>query len=456
MSVLRFSSVYFFAGMVSACAVGPAPLAPDFSAPETYQTNGEAVTQTPSSSNEWWIGFNDPELNLAINAARDNNLDIKIARQNVERVQILVAATRSDLFPTVDAAGDIQSTTVRGGETATSDTTLSGGVFMAFEPDLFGRSRRQLAAALADFDAATADSANIERLIIRTTAQQYINLRRAGARIALLDSSTELQTRTLDIVTSRFKAGLSPALDVDRASADLAQTRSRRSLLWADRQQAIFALAVLSGRAPEVGEFGSPEQDDIPDFTQGPDIGVPADILRQRPDVRAAEARLIAALARVGVEKADLYPRLRLPGQITSSSNADDFSFEEVRLSIAALVDVPLFDMGRRRAELAAQERAAAAAALNREQQILTALQEVENALLSVEALSARLVELEFAVQSSESAYRQLDALYREGLASFIDVLDAQRTLISTRESVVETEADYANAIVALYTSLMG
>ena len=451
MMVRRWTPCALVGAMLTACAVGPEPVAPELDIPTAYEGAPDNPVETRPEDLSWWKGFNDEALITLVEEVRANNLDIAIARENLERSRALVTAARSDLFPTID--GEAQGQAVRQSDETTDSTVSLAGV-MAFEPDLFGRSRRRLTAALARLDAAAGDTADAQRVAVRTAAQQYTDLRRAGARLALLDSSLDLQTHTLDIVTSRYDAGLSPELDVDRAAADLAQTRARRPILMADRQQAEFSLSVLSGRPPQTGRFGRPDDDIIPDFERGPEIGFPADLLRQRPDIRAAEARLVAELAAIGAEKADLYPSLRLPGRISSSSDAEDFDFDGVTMSLSAIVDIPLFDMGRRRAEVTAQERQAAAAALTWERQVLEALQEVETAFVSIEALSARLVDLERAVESSESAYRQLDALYREGLASFIDVLDAQRTLISTRESMVEAQADYASAIIDLYSGL--
>ena len=167
-----------------------------------------------------------------------------------------------------------------------------------------------------------------------------------------------------------------------------------------------------------------------------------------------AEANLLAATAEIGVQQADLYPSLTLPGQIQTGVGLSGDIVSDAALNLGAVLDIPLFDAGRRRAEVEAQEYATQSALLNWQFAVLNALNEVEGALVRIESLDAQLLELQNSEASSESAYRQLDALYREGLSSFIDVLDAQRTLISRREDLIEAEADQATAIVELYAYL--
>jgi multidrug efflux system outer membrane protein len=181
-------------------------------------------------------------------------------------------------------------------------------------------------------------------------------------------------------------------------------------------------------------------------------VGTPTALLRRRPDLRVAEARLVAATADIGVQAADLYPSLRLPGSINADFN--DGLSSDLTASLSAVLDIPLFDFGRRRAELNAAEARAAEAALSYQQAVLSALEDVETGLVAIESVQARLADLEIAVDEGERAYDQLNALYREGLASFIDVLDAQRTLIGSREALVDTEANLASAIIDLNLAL--
>jgi len=296
----------------------------------------------------------------------------------------------------------------------------------------------------------------VRRVTAASVASLYVEARRAEARLALLDASLELQQRTLDIVELRADAGLSADLDVRRAAADLARTRAQRGALTLQLASARNALSVLIAQAPgrEIDGLDlSPDAGASSDtfdlaYDGALPVGAPADLLRRRPDLRAAEARLRAAVAGIGVREAALYPSLRLPGAI--SADLADGAGDAIAASLSAVLDVPLFDFGRRRAELTAAEARAAEAALGYELAVLNALQDVETGLVAIESVEARLADLEIAVAESERAYEQLNALYREGLASFIDVLDAQRQLIASREALVDSRADLAEAVIDL------
>ena len=435
---------------VSGCVVGPDPVAPALETPAGFE-NTIALPKRPVNEN-WYLAFDDPVLAELADAALANNLDLSAAMENLAVARANASAAGADLFPTLDAFVDNQiSGTLTGG--ADASTTVSGGLSAGFDPDMAGRNQRRLEAAEARVQAAALSAADLRRLIIEAVALEYISLRRAGARLALLDETLELQARTLEIVSARFDAGLSPALDVDRAAADLARSRAQRGLLEAERKAAAYALSVLTGAPPRSDLFGAATDDRIPGFRGAPELGVPADLLRNRPDVGRAEALLIVETALVGVEMADLYPSLRLPGTLTGRAGSGS---DQVAFSIGALLDLPLLDFGRREAEIDAQEARAQAALDTYRATLLEAQQEVETALVEVAAFRQQRRELEEAAARSQAAYDQLDALYREGLAGFIDVLDAQRTLIQIRQQLVETDAALASALTRLSAALGG
>ena len=446
------SMAALLSAVCSACAIAPEQIAVETTLPSDYQT--ESVVQvSESSAADWWLGFNDPELSSLIELAQTDNLDIQETLTQLRATYALTKAIRSDLFPTFDGFLDN-----RLGSLLTSgiDPSLTGslGASMSFNPDITGRNKNRLAAAQADYLAAELGVDNLRRLIREAVALQYIELRRAGARLALLQTTLDLQQTTLEIVEARYAAGLSPKLDVDRTRADYSRTRAQQSLIMANRKQAMYALSVLTGQLPGALEFDDALTDQIPTFSAGAAVSLPADLVRRRPDIRAAAANLESEIISIRVEKSDLLPSLQLPGSISAGYGDVSGSADEISLSLSALLDIPLFDYGRRQAEVEAQRARAKAAAIAYRSSVLSALQEVEGSLVQISAIQQSLdMQLE-SVRSSEAAYDQLDALYREGLASFIDVLDAQRTLISSRESIVQTEANLASAIVSLYAAL--
>ena len=435
----------------SACAVGPDYVAPATPEPQAYERAQAFAPDQPEVEGAWWTGFDAPELDRLIQAALDDNLDIAQQARRLAAAEALLGAARSDFFPTLDAGAEA-SVRSFGRDSAAARLDISQVI------DVNGQLRRAEERARAQLLAERFALADIRRLTAASAASLYVDARRARARLALLDASLDLQQRTLDIVELRADAGLSADLDVRRAAADLARTRAQRGALELQQTRARNALAVLLGRTPgaSLGELES--RGDIASDALGLSydaaiaLDAPADMLRRRPDLRQAEARLMAATAEIGIEQADLYPALRLPGSV--ALDLSDPPGDALTASLSAVLDVPLFDFGRRQDEVTAARARAAEAALGYEQAVLRALEEVETGLAAIDSVEARLADLEVAVEESEAAFDQLNALYREGLASFIDVLDAQRTLIASREALVDSQADLADAVIDLNVSL--
>lgn len=398
----------------------------------------------------WWQAFSDPVLDELIARGLAANLDIAAARDRLRAAEALLEAERADRLPSVDVAAEAGVELDDGG----ARSPASAGLFGSFNPDFSGRLRAEIRAAAARYAEADYLRADQRRLVAAAIASQYVEYRRTGAQLELLEESTDLQRQTLRIVTLRFEAGLSANLDVRRAAADLAQTQARLGLIEIARAQAGNALAVLLGEAPgrlaiaPVGEGST-----IPDYGAGPPVGQPANLLRRRGDVLAAEARLTAAAAQVGIEQADLRPSLTVPGSILIGDGTVGGVFSQFLASLGAALDLPLFDGGRRRAEVDAARAELDASLAEYRQTFLQALGEAENALTAIDAYQQRAEALAEAIEQSETALGQSNALYREGLASLFDVLDAQRQLISSRQSLLDNEADLANAFIALHSA---
>ena len=428
------------------CAVGPDYQEPELGVPTAYESPVD-VLPVADTARPWWLGFEDPDLDALVALGLDENVPLREAEARARRALEVTRSVRSDLFPVVD--GDVTGN-ARSDLQGDGTDSVDAGLVMAFVPDLFGAQRRRLQAALADSAGARLRLADARRLTVAGIAQQYIELRRTQARLILLEQSLVLQQQTLEIVRLRRFAGLAADLGVQRASADLARNRAQRGLLEAARARAENALAVLTGQAPASFAVEARETAAVPDYRAGPAVGLPADLLRNRPDVRAAEQDLIAATATVGVEIADLYPRLRLPGSIAFNLTGGG---EDVVGALTAGLALPALDAGGRRADVRAARADVDAALARYRQSLLVSFQEVENALVAIRSFSDRNRELEAAVVASERAFEQLNALYREGLATFIDILDAQRQLIGSREQLVDSTAGLASAVVRLYVA---
>jgi multidrug efflux system outer membrane protein len=446
------------AGALSGCAslsVQDAPI-PPLAIEASFENNLDADDTAPptfaAQNTRWYEDYNDPTLNAVVERARTNNLSVTAALDALEVARAQLGIAETVLMPSLDAFFNVGLGALSVGD---GDVSADGsaGLSGVFDPDITGGNKARRDAATARLTAASLNVEDIQRLIIERVVLDYIRLRRAGTRLALLDETLELQRQTLDIVDARFRAGLSPALDVDRAAADLARSTGQRGLFEAARKDAAYSLSILSGDAPSSAAFDDDNAPAIPSFSGAINLGAPADLLRQRPDVRQAEAELIAASELIGAERADLLPSLRLPGTLSAAGGDGR---EVVSLSLSALVDLPLFDFGRRKLEVKAQEARARAALTAYRATLLDAQGEVESALVTAQALRERRAALETAGARSQSAYNQLEALYREGLAGFIDILDGQRTLIQIREQSVETDADLASALAQLNSALGG
>ena len=433
--------------LLGGCAtITPEPVAPVVMAPASYATD----LPPAGLDQEWWRGFDDPVLDALIERGLAANLDVEAAADRLRAAEALLRAERSDRLPSLDGAGD--AGLVLGSD---NDVLTSAGLFGLLDLDLNGRLAAEIRAAAADYAEADYLVADRRRLVAAAIASQYLEYRRSGAQLELVDESTDLQEQTLRIVTLRFEAGLSANLDVRRAAADLAQTRARRGLIAIARADAANALAVLIAEPP--GSFAPPPSRDetpIPDYGAGPPSGVPADLLRRRTDILAAEARLVGAAAAIGIERADLRPSLTIPGSLVLGNGSLTGLFSDFLLTLGAAIDLPLFDGGRRRAEVDAAQALADARLAEYRNTFLVALAEVENALVAIEAYRLRIAALTEAIEQSETALSQSNALYREGLASLFDVLDAQRQLIASRQSLIDSEAALSSSFVAFHAAV--
>lgn len=398
----------------------------------------------------WWNGFRDPVLAALVERGLGANLNIAAARDRVRSAEALLRAEQSDRLPSVDGFGEVGLELTEGN----GPITASVGLLGSFDLDLSGRLSAEIRAAAASYAEADYLRAEQQRLVAAAIARQYVEYRRTGAQLELFEQSTELQRQTLRIVNLRFEAGLAANLDVRRAAADLAQTEARLGLIEIARAEAEHGLAILLAEPPGTLAITSRENAvTIPQYSAGPAIGTPANLLRRRGDILAAEARLLRAAAEVGIEQADLRPSLVIPGSILLGDGTIDGLFGSFLASLGSALDLPLFDGGRRRAEVTAARAELDASLSEYRQAFLRALGEAENALSAIRAYRERGESLDEAIVQSETALEQSNALYREGLASLFDVLDAQRQLISSRQSQLDNKAAIANAFIALHSA---
>lgn len=444
---------------LAACApVGPDYAPPEIATPAAYETPPPPPASLAATA-AWWRGFNDPNLDRLVERALAENLSIAQAEARLLEARALAAEARAEGGPSLDARSEtaVEARADRGGSGRRDDNTAgsaAASLLFAWTPDIFGGQRRGEEAAEAEARRRAFLRDDLARLTAADVARQFLDARRASAQLDLLEDSLRVQRQTLDLARNRFEAGLAARLDVSRAEADLAETQADRGPFMEDRAEARAALAVLAGGFQ--GDVAIGPSGMAPQYAGGPPVGLPNDLLRNRPDARAAEANLARATAEIGVAEADFYPELQIPGALTASVTglgAGDV-IEALIATLAAQLDVPLFDSGGRAARVEAAKARAQEALLFYRNVLLEAAAEAELALARVEATELRRQDVTEAVRASQTAFDEAEALYAQGIVGFLDVLDAWRTLLANQQNLVNAQTDASRAIVDLYAAV--
>jgi multidrug efflux system outer membrane protein len=401
----------------------------------------------------WWRRFDDAALAQWVERALAASPDIAVADERVQQARALLAGARArrGVFVGAQADATLQLRRDDGERRVQPGAALA----MEFDADLWGQLRASERAAAAGVRRA-AHLAQAARLSAASlAARAYVEWRAALHDGRALDDALGLQREALRIVSVRVDAGLAPVLDRDRAQAEVAATEAERAAADARAAQALAALRVLAGERPMASGTRVDEAAGLPAL-QGPlAAGRPVELLRRRPDLRAAEEALVAAAEDVGVAEAELLPRLRLPGTLVfGSALAGAGALELASATLAAVLDATLFDGGARRAEVdAAQSRAREASAVYR-QTLLQALRQVEAALAARRGAEARIAARERAAAAARAAEAQAQTLYRSGLSGYLDVVDAQRSALAQQRALLQARADAASAAVTAFEAL--
>ena len=439
---------------LQACAVGPnyVPPAPAaLGVPGAYST--PAPAGAPVDLQVWWSSFNDPLLSSIVERARAGNLDIAQAVSRLRQAHESLIQARADLLPSVSgSAGYDRSVLDHVGDR----DNFSVGANVAWQVDLFGGVRRGIEASRASYAASGYDLASVQTSIAAEAARNYILARQAQANLAIARGSLGIQDDNLQIAGFRVQAGLVSSLDAEQSRQQRAQTAATIPSLEQSYQTAVNRLGVLTGQAPGALKAEFEATAPIP---KGPDsiaVGIPADTLRQRPDVRAAERQLAAATAQIGVQEAQLYPALNITGNIGTAATSVGGLGSIVTGSLFAGLTQLIFDGGRTRSRVRAQEDAAQAALANYKQVVLTALEDVENALTALQSAKDRQVQFAIALDSSNNAAVLSRSEYRAGLADILTLNTNESALLSAQNGLSNARADQAQAIVQLYLALGG
>jgi len=404
---------------------------------------------------EWWERFNDPQLTALITQALQANTNVRSAQAALLQARALRDLRSASLLPAVGTSASAQRSQSGNNDPANS---FQAGFDASWEPDVFGGNRSAVNATAADALAAEASLANVQVSIAAEVAVTYIELRGLQMRLVIARSNLAAQRETLQLSRWRAQAGLVSSLDVEQAVAASEQTSAQIPLLQTSAAQALSSLAVLSGQAPGALQATLTMPAAVPQAPADLALALPASTLRQRPDVRAAERRISAALARVAQADAARYPGFQLGGSLglNALTLGTLTSGASVVRSLLASVSVPLFDGGAARAQVRAQEAALEQTRVAYQGTVLTALKDVEDALVSLQGNRERLARLQAAAEAAGNADLLAGQRYASGLIDFRSVLETQRTLLSTQDSVESTRASLSADHVRMYKALGG
>jgi NodT family efflux transporter outer membrane factor (OMF) lipoprotein len=450
--------------LAAGCAtVGPDYRKPDVPVPSAWNRGGASdntATAAPAGDlSRWWERLGDETLTGLIDQALSGSTDLRTAMAKLREARARRGLAGAEMFPTVKASAS--GSRARGSEeTGSGDTTslYSAGFDAAWEPDIFGGTRRGVEAAQADLETAEADLHDAQVSLAAEVALNYVEARSYQEKLAIAERNLASQSETHQLTDWRAQAGLATSLDVEQARSNLEQTRAKIPTLTAGLAEAEHRLAVLLGRAPGAVRETLASPAPVPAVPDSMAVGIPADAVGSRPDVRSAERKLAAETARVGQAIAARYPGLSLDASIGVEAltlGALDAGSAVTRSLLGTLAGV-VFDGGRLRRQVEIQDAVQEQALIAYEAAVLTALEDVENALVSLSENRKRKIALAAAVEAARNAALLARYRYTAGLIDFQTVLDTERTQLTVEESLATAEADGATALIRLYKALGG
>lgn len=418
-----------------------------------FETATEGTPLQASSLAQWWNRFGDENLTALVQRALESNADIRSARAAVRESRARRAQADAARWPTLDANLAAQRGRTDSRPAVNSFENSHDG---AFDVDLAGVKRRAADAAAADLLASSAQLADVQVAVAAEVATVYLQLRGDQVRLAIAQRNLQTQRDTLQLALWRQQAGLAAATEVDQARAAAEQTAAQVPALQRSLTRALTSLARLSGQTPQtIWLAGAPTQ---PQPDEALTLALPAQTLRQRPDVRQAEHRVQAALARLAQSEAARYPSLSLSGSIglRAATLSGLTGGGTVSSSLVAGLTAPLFDGGARRAQVELRDAQVEQARAGFDDAVLVALKEVEDALMSIASARARRASLTLAAEAAGRAADLARQRYVAGLVDFQTVLDTQRTRLDAEDALAGAQTDVGTAHVALYQALGG
>jgi len=450
--------------ILAGCAtVGPDYVPPDTSMPGDWHTQlkgGLTAGETdPQALASWWTTLNDPELSSLMERAVAGNLNLREARARIREARARRGIARADLFPTLETTGSaMKSGSSEDTGTGKIREFYAAGFDAGWELDLFGGVRRSVEAAEADIQTIREDLRDVLVSLTAEVALNYIEVRTYQKRLAVTEANLKIQQETYRLIQSRYQAGLDDELAVQQARSNLESTRSQIPTLRTSLEASKNRIAVLLSEQPGALHEQLETYKPMPVVPLDVAVGVPADTLRRRPDIRKAERELAAQTARIGVATAELYPKFTLSGSIglEALSLGNLIAAGSRTFSIGPRIIWPIFNAGSIRANIEVQSALQEQTMIQYESTVLGALEEVENALVAYVEEQIRRASLREAADAAQQALELAQYKYQTGLIDFITVLDAQRSLLSYEDQLAQSAGSITSNLVRLYKALGG
>ncbi|MFM9828270.1 MAG: efflux transporter outer membrane subunit [Sphingomonas sp.] len=449
---------------LAGCAVGPNYQPP---APAALAVPPAYSTATPPGDvprvDRWWEAFGDPQLTHIVDLALQQNLDIDQAVARLRQARESLIQQRAGLLPSVSASlGYSRNVNVRGRSfgnitnagIVNENYSISGDA--QYQVDVFGGIRRGVEAARGSAESSAYSLAQVQSSVAAEVARNYILARAAQANLAIARGSLAIQDDNLEIAGFRVQAGLVSSLDAEQSRSQRAQTATQLPSLEQSFQQAANRLGVLTGQAP--GALKAELQATMP-IPHGPDavpVGLPADILRLRPDVLVAERNLAAATAQIGVAKAQLYPALSIGASLGTNAASISTLTDIITGRVFGNLAQTIFDAGRNRSIVRARKAAADGAFAAYKSAVLSALEDVENGLTALQTAEARERDFMVAQDAATNAAILARSQYRAGLTDITTLNNTESGLLSAQSGLSGAKSDKAQALVQLYLALGG
>ncbi len=453
--------------LLTGCAVGPNYQQPNVSTPSSWASPlADGETNSPANLAAWWKNFNDTNLDSLMATAVQSNLTLRIAEAHVREARAERGVVAGGLWPSIGSSASYS----RNRYGANAFPPLAGfgvpldynlynaGFDAAWELDIFGGTRRAVEAANAEIGAAEYNQRDVLVSLLAEVARNYISARGYQQRLAITRDNIQVQREILDLTSNRFQNGLSSDLDVQQATAVLTSTEAQVPSLETGFRENVYALAVLLAQPPGALLDEMSAAKPIPLTPPTVPVGLPSDLLQRRPDVQRAERELAAATARIGVAKADYFPKFSLTGftALESVSTSDWFDYASRAWSAGPTVQWEFFEAGSIRANVRVQNARQEQALDAYQQTVLTALEDADSALTAYAKEQVRRESLAQSVEANQQALELSTQLYKSGLADFLRVLDSERSLYAAQDALVQSDQAVSINLVQLYKALGG